>query len=196
MSNSGWAVLDQAHHALRTAVAGIGDDQWGAATPCSEWTVTQVFQHAVGDQQAYAGSLTGTGFPEENPFQPSGTLPADPVEMLDKAVAATASAYSGVTADRTEVPVPLPQGPLPAAVAAGAAALDAAVHAWDIAVATGQRPLLDDALAAALLEVAPEIVEPVRAFAFAPPLESASGGSARDALLRYVGRDPAWSPEG
>jgi uncharacterized protein (TIGR03086 family) len=194
MSNSGWAVLDQAHHALRTAVAGIRDDQWGAATPCSEWTVTQVFQHAVGDQQAYSGSVTGTGFPEENPFQPSGTLTADPLETLDKAVAATASAYSGVTPDQTEVPVPLPQGPLPAPVAAGAAALDAAVHAWDIAVATGQAPLLDDSLAAALLEVAPQIVEPVRDFAFAPSLEGAAGESPRDALLRYVGRDPAWSP--
>ena len=105
---------------------------------------------------------------------------------------ATANAYSGVTADQAEVPVPLPQGPLPAAVAAGAAALDAAVHAWDIAVATGQQPVLDDALAATLLEVAPQIVEPVRAFAFAPALGGASGESPRDALLRYVGRDPAW----
>ena len=192
MSNSGWVVLDRAHHTLRTAVAGIGDDQWGAATPCSEWTVTQVFHHAVGDQQAYAGSLTGTGFPEENPFQPSGTLTGDPQRTLDKALAATASAYAGVSADQAEVPVPLPQGPLSAAVAAGAAALDAAVHAWDIAVATGQQPLLDDALAAMILEVAPEIVEPVRAFAFAPPLTGLSGDSPRDALLRYVGRDPAW----
>jgi len=192
MSNSGWAVLDQAHHALRTAVAGIGDGQWGAATPCLEWTVTQVFQHAVGDQQAYAGSLTGTGFPEENPFQPSGTLTADPLETLDKALAATANAYSGVTADQTEVPVPLPQGPLPAAVAAGAAALDAAVHAWDIAVATGQPSPLTPAMAGPLLVVAREIVEPLRAWgAYAEALEPSSADEVA-ALLSYLGRRPAW----
>lgn len=194
MANSGWDVLDQAHEALRAAVAGVGTDQWGAPTPCSMWTVTQVFQHATGDQQAYAGSLTGAGFPEENPFEPSGTLSADPLEMLDKAIAATVAAFSGVARGQDAVPVPLPQGPLRAEVAVGAAALDAAVHAWDIAVATGQRPLLDDALSSTLLEVAPEIVEPVRAFAFAPPLGSAAGESPRDTLLRYVGRDPAWTP--
>src|SRR5262249_12317802 len=96
------------------------------------------------------------------------------------------------------VPVPLPQGRLPAWLAVGACALDAAVHSWDIAVATGQPSPLDDALATDLLPVAREIVEPLRGFAYAAALGPAADADAAtpraaDELLRYLGRDPAWS---
>ncbi|MGI9008893.1 MAG: maleylpyruvate isomerase N-terminal domain-containing protein [Streptosporangiaceae bacterium] len=38
---------------------------WQAPKPCAEWTVAQVLRHALGDQKAYAGVLTGTGFPDQ-----------------------------------------------------------------------------------------------------------------------------------
>jgi uncharacterized protein (TIGR03086 family) len=196
MAPTSWTIIDRAHEALRTAVRGVGADQWTAATPCSEWSVAQVFQHALGDQQAYGAALTGAGFPAEDPFAPSGTLAGDPAGLLEPALAGTVAAYADVAVDDPAVDVPLPQGPLAAPTAAAAAALDAAVHAWDIAVATGQEPLLDDTLARDLLAVAPEIVEPVRAFAFAPALTGDDDGSAVAELLRYVGRDPAWTPGG
>jgi len=193
MTGSSWNILDQAHDALRAAVDGVKQGQWDAATPCEAWTVAQVLQHAVGDQQAYAGVLTGSGFPDFDPFAPTGELGDDPRAALEVALSATAEAYQGVAHDAAEVAVPLPQGPLPANVAAGAAALDAAVHAWDIAVATGQRPLLDDALSAELLAIAPQVVEPVRAFAFAPAMATEGADSPTAQLLKYLGRDPSWS---
>jgi hypothetical protein len=54
--------------------------------------------------------------------------------------------------------------------AAAAAALDAAVHAWDVAAAAGLPSPLTARLAAALTPVA------------------------RAALLRYLGRSPEWTP--
>lgn len=87
--------------------------------------------------------------------------------------------------------MPLPQGPQPAWVAVGAAALDAAVHAWDIAVAGGRPSPVTPALAAELLPVAREIVEPLRGFAYAAPLPGTAGDDPVDELLRYLGRDPA-----
>ncbi|WP_090933320.1 maleylpyruvate isomerase N-terminal domain-containing protein [Nonomuraea jiangxiensis] len=51
------AVLAASYRALEASVAGVRDDQWDNATPCSEWTVTQVIQHAAGDQLAYAKML-------------------------------------------------------------------------------------------------------------------------------------------
>ncbi|MBF9133856.1 TIGR03086 family protein, partial [Plantactinospora sp. S1510] len=91
-------------------------------------------------------------------------------------------------------PTPLPHGALPAATAAGAAALDAGVHAWDIAVATGQPSPLDDDLAAQLLSVARAIVEPLRQYgAYAPTLKPDENDSAAAELLRYLGRDPHWT---
>lgn len=97
--------------------------------------------------------------------------------------------------DAEQVPVPLPQGPMPAWLAAGACALDAAVHAWDIAVATGRPSPLTPEMAVPLMEVATRIVEPLRAYgAYAPAIET--GDDARDdagavaALLAYLGRRP------
>ena len=193
MANSTWSILDKAHEVLRAAASGVETDQWSARTPCDNWTVAQVLQHAVGDQQAYAAVLTGVGFPDFDTFAPTGEFADGPQAALDHALAATTAAYADVAQDATAVAVPLPQGPLPAPVAAAAAALDAAVHGWDIAVATGQTPLLDDELAAELLAAAPQIVEPVRAFAFAPAMDTVESESATARLLKYVGRDPSWS---
>ena len=191
-----WAVLDRAHAALRSVVAGIPAGAWQAPTPCSQWTVTQVLQHVIGDQQAYTGVLTGTGFPDHDPFAPSGELDGQAASLLEPALAGSAAAFAGVAADAREVAVPLPPGSLAAPFAAGACALDAAVHAWDLAVATGQPCPLDDDLSADLLAVARAIVEPLRGFAYAQALAGPDGpepmGTTSD-LLRYLGRNPGWS---
>ena len=88
------------------------------------------------------------------------------------------------------MPTPLPQGPLQAQIAAGACALDAAVHAWDIAVALGRPGFLPCSLAGQLLPAAQAVVEPLRGFAYdaALPPEPADDTTAQ--LLRYLGRNP------
>jgi uncharacterized protein (TIGR03086 family) len=197
MSNgtSSWEVLTRAHQALRAAVSGVPDGSWSLHTPCAEWNVAQVLQHAAGDQLGYAAFLGHGQGPAFDPFAPSGTLDTPATGLLEPALEAAATAFSGVPSDATEVPVPLPQGPLPAAVAVGACALDAAVHAWDIAVATGQGSPLDDDLASELKQVAVQIVEPLRGFAYGPVLAGPTGagtGGLAD-LLRYLGRDPGWA---
>ncbi|MBG6106237.1 uncharacterized protein (TIGR03086 family) [Micromonospora vinacea] len=89
------------------------------------------------------------------------------------------------------MPTPLPQGKLPAEVGAVACALDAAVHAWDIAVATGQPSPLDAELARPLLVVARQIVEPLRAYgAYAPAIDPTPEADEVAALLSYLGRNP------
>jgi uncharacterized protein (TIGR03086 family) len=188
-----WTILDSAHTALRSAVAGVGDDEWSRPTPCEAWTVAQVLQHAAGDQQAYAAVLGEGGFPAYDPFSPSGVLDGDALTLLESPLASVSLAFSRVAADDLAVPVPLPQGPLAAPIAVGAAALDAGVHAWDIAVATGQPSPIDAELAAQLHEVALVIVEPLRGFAYADALPGVDG-NALGTLLRYLGRDPHWAP--
>ena len=92
----------------------------------------------------------------------------------------------------------LPQGPQPAPIAAGACALDAAVHAWDIAAALGRPGFLPAELAARLLPAARAVVEPLRAYgayaaALSPRPAEAGDDDAAAELLRYLGRDPQWS---
>ncbi|WP_435737475.1 TIGR03086 family metal-binding protein [Cellulosimicrobium sp. PMB13] len=189
------AVIDRAHAALREVVAGLSGTDLTLPTPCDAWTVAQVLQHAAGDQRAYVAALTGRGGPEEDPFTPSGELAESPSGLVEAALAASAAAFALVDPDG-EVSTPLPIGPVPALTAAGAAAIDAAVHAWDVAVATGQDSPLDDDLAAFLLTVAPGLVEPVRPYGvYAAALDAPDGADPRpaDALLRYLGRDPRWT---
>ena len=190
-----WTVITEALDLLTAAGAAVSDASRDAPTPCAEWNVTQVLQHAAADQLAWAAALgTGTG-PSYNPFEPSGQLSGGAAELLAPAVTAARAAWTAVAPDAGPVPTPLPQGALPAATAAAACALDAAVHAWDVAAALGLPPALTPRLAGQLLPAARAIVEPLRQFgAYAPALAPEAGDDALAELLRYLGRDPAWRP--
>src|SRR6185503_2997126 len=167
-------VLTEAHARLREVVANVPADGWDRPTPCEQWTVAQVVQHAAGDQVAYAAALGAGPWPTDDPFAPSGTIAGDPRSLVQESTARVGEAYAALADDAPEVTVPLPGGPYPAWLAAGAAALDAAVHAWDIAVATGQPSPLTGAQSAALLDVAQRLVEPLRGFAYADAKDSSA----------------------
>lgn len=194
MTQSTWTLLGESHQALRAAVAGVPASGWSLPTPCEQWNVTQVLQHAAADQLAYAAKLTGGPGPDDDPFVPSGAISGDPSGLLESALSAAADAFAAVGPDDAEVPVPLPPFKLPAPSAVAAAALDAAVHAWDIAVATGQPSPLTPALARALRPTADALVEPLRGFAFGPAVESKAGADDDAAsLLNFLGRRADWT---
>jgi uncharacterized protein (TIGR03086 family) len=187
-------LLAAAHEALRATVGAVPPDRWDDATPCDQWNVTQVLQHAAGDQLAYVAAITGGPGPAENPFTPSGRLDGAPLALLAPALAASALAWSTVKDDDPRVPTPLPQGAMPAWLAGGACALDAAVHAWDIGVATGQDSPLSPDIARPLLTAAGELVEPLRGFAYTQALAAQAVDDDVARLLRYLGRRPDWTP--
>jgi uncharacterized protein (TIGR03086 family) len=113
--------------------------------------------------------------------------------VAEQAVAAATAAWRAVNPDVTRVPTPLPHGELPVWTAAVACSLDAAVHAWDIAVATGQESPLTPELARSLLTAATAIVEPLRTYgAYAAVLEPVPGDDDVAVLLRFLGRRPDW----
>jgi len=190
---TGWHVLDEGRAMLRTAVAGVPADGWQRPTPCAEWTVTQVLQHAALDQRVWGTMLAGTEMPGENPFAPSGQLGVEPLAYAEAALNAFGPAWTAIDEDAGLVPTPLPQGPMAPAAAGVAAALDAAIHAWDIAMATGQGSPLTPELARTLTPVAQSIVEPLRQYgAYAEALEPAAGADDDAVLLCYLGRCPDW----
>jgi uncharacterized protein (TIGR03086 family) len=183
--------LDALRHVTTEAVrAGRLDDP----TPCSEWTVAQVLYHAAGDQHAWA-SIVGSGtLPSYNPFDPPRHLDGGVEDTVAKAVEAAGGAWAGVDPAVPSVRTPLPPVPeLTPDLASAACALDAAVHAWDVAVATGQPSPLTVALAGQLLPAARATAEPLRGFAYAPALPAQAGDDDVATLLRYLGRDPHWT---
>ncbi len=188
-----WTILAEAHDALRTAVGGLTDADWSKPTPCDAWTVTQVVQHAVGDQHAWAWAVTGEQTTTENPFDPSGKIEEDVATYLERALETSTRAWSTIDPDRADAPTPLPIGALPAPQAAAACALDAAVHAWDIAIGSGRPSPLSPELAGRLLEAARIIADPLRGFAFQAALPAEPGDDDLAVLLRHLGRDPHWS---
>ncbi len=78
----------------------------------------------------------------------------------------------------------------------GGVRADAAVHAWDIALATGRPSPLTPELARLLLRIAREIreiVEPLRPRgAYVAALAPEQGDTDVAVLLRHLGRDPRW----
>ena len=190
----GFDVLTTSLSALQQVTSGVSDDTLDQPTPCTEWTVAQVLLHAAGDQHAWASTLGSGTVPTYNPFDPPTRPDGTVTELVDAAVAAATSAWDEVDPTSEAVPTPLPPVPtLPAPLAAAACALDAAVHAWDVAAATGQPSPLTDDLAAALEPAARSVAEPLRGFAYAAPLPAAAADGPAAALLRYLGRDAAWT---
>ena len=190
----GFEVLTTSLSALQQVAAGVGDDALDRPTPCADWTVGQVLLHASGDQHAWANFVGVGSLPSYNPFDPPARPEGTVIELVDAAVAAATAAWDQVDPGSDSVPTPLPPVPtLPAEVAAAACALDAAIHAWDVAVATGQQSPLTDDLAAALEPAARAVVEPLRGFAYAAPLASEAADGPAAALLRHLGRDPKWA---
>jgi uncharacterized protein (TIGR03086 family) len=194
MPETTWDVINDSLDLLKAAADMISNTNREAPTPCTEWTVTQVLQHAAGDQLAWAAALGVGAGPTNNPFAPSGHLKTSVSDLLEPSLATACTAWAAIGHDNQAVPTPRPRGELPAPVAAAACALDAAIHAWDIAAALGQPGFLSDDLAEQLLP-ARTVIEPLRQFgvyATALSPQPADGHAAE--LLRYLGRDPRWRP--
>jgi uncharacterized protein (TIGR03086 family) len=188
-----WTVITESLDLLEAVAAAVTDANGQAPTPCAEWTAAQVLQHAAGDQLAWAAAIGVGPGPAENPFAPSGHLGGSVDDLIKPALAAARAAWETVKADDDAVPTPLPQGPLPARIAAGACALDAAVHAWDIATALGRPGFLPSDLAGRLRPAARAVVEPLRGYgAYVAALPPRPGDDGAAELLRYLGRDPQW----
>src|SRR4029077_1077298 len=129
ITRTGWDVLDEARAMLRAAVAGVPADRWQRPTPCTEWTVAQVLQHAALDQGAWAAVISGTQPSGEHPFAPSGELGAEPLAYAEAALEASAPAWAVVSADGGPVPTPLPTGPIPPADPGASRGCRAGTHA-------------------------------------------------------------------
>jgi uncharacterized protein (TIGR03086 family) len=187
-------VLTSSLDLLHRVAASVPADRLGAPTPCSQWTVTQVLLHAAGDQHAWA-SIVGSGSPPSyDPFAPPRQPDGNTRQLITDAIDAATTAWAGVDPAAQTVPTPLPPTPtMTPELAATACALDAAIHAWDVAVATGQPSPLTSGLASQLDPAARATAEPLRGFAYAAALPAQPGDDPAAALLRYLGRDPHWA---
>lgn len=179
--------LDTALANTTRMVAGIGDDTWENPTPCDEWNVRELVQHTVGVMANFAGGAAGTGAVGD---------PAD-FDLGDDAAATCAAVARDCVANWSargdlDSNISLGDNEFPAMVGLHINILDAYVHGWDIARATGQDAALDPAICAELLTFAREVVpeSPRSGNSFHAVVPTAPDASEPDRLLAYLGRVP------
>jgi uncharacterized protein (TIGR03086 family) len=145
--------LDLLAPRLGAVIAGIGDDQLDAPTPCTEFTVTGVLDHMIGGATAFAAAFRG----ESAPAAPEG---GDRRQVVADALGELVAAMQSPGAlDRT---IDAPFGATPGETFARFVVLDGLVHGWDLATATGQEYEPPAELVAAVEAFARDAVPPLR----------------------------------
>jgi uncharacterized protein (TIGR03086 family) len=181
--------LDGAFTSTGRVVASMTPAQLGSPTPCTDWDVRALLDHATGVVAGFAATASR---------QPPGDarkidwLATDPGTEFAQIAKETLAAWSepGALDGTCRLSIGIE---MPAQVAAGINFLDTLVHGWDLAKALGIDPALDPALATAALEVARMVVtDDFRGAAkgFGPAIALGIGASATDQLVAFLGRQP------
>jgi uncharacterized protein (TIGR03086 family) len=126
------APLSQTFDHTAKVLAGLGPDQLGDPTPCTEWDVRTLVSHTIG-----VVVNMGRGAAGDAPLADSGALPLE----ADIACQFRTEADRTLGAWRTcrlDSQVDVGAGPMPAMAALSVNLVDTTTHGWDIARATGQ----------------------------------------------------------
>lgn len=178
-------------------LAGITD--WGAATPCSDWTTQDVLVHVMDEQLWIPGLLAG-GTMDEVAEDLEGPLrrlrEASGPELVAHWHATRDSVTASWRGSADDAEVHLSYGKAPVKHYLAQQTFDLAVHAWDLAASQGMDLQWGDQLEQAVLAFVREDLaqNPVPEL-FDPPVPGFDGPdvSARDTALALTGRDPsAW----
>ncbi|HEX9890095.1 MAG TPA: TIGR03086 family metal-binding protein [Nitriliruptorales bacterium] len=174
-------------------VAAAGDDAWGEATPCTEWSVRDVTNHLVVEMLWVPDILGGRTVDEVGDVHGGDQLGDDPCERFSRTSADAVIAWQDL--DSLQQIVHLSFGDVPAFLYGVQMGTDMLVHGWDIAKGLGRDHELPDDLAHyAYDQNAPMITAEVRATGIiGPEVQVADPAPWGHRLLGLLGRDPAWS---
>lgn len=180
--------LARALDATDRVIAGIGDDQWHSATPCSDWDACDLARHLVLGNRIFAAMLSGEPPPASDAQPETAQLEGDVRAAFRTSAEQLLTAFRRPGAlDQT---VTLPIGPVPGAAALHIRITEVLVHGWDLARATGQRGYFPEDLAERALEFTREKLKelPAERRPFAPPQPVPEDARAIERLAAYLGR--------
>jgi len=178
-------------YALGAALA-VTPELLARPTPCREWDLRMLLRHACESLAAF-GEGIGAGRVGLDPGAEDVNLAADPARAFRQRAGQLLAAWTGPGRQREVVEIA--GCPLAAGVLAAAAALEIAVHGWDISRACVQCRPIPRTLAIDLLAIAPVLVPRTgRHPLFAPPVTVAAAAGPSDRLAAFLGRSPGLAP--
>ena len=176
-------------------VDGIGDDQWGDPTPCSDWDVRTLVNHMCGEQ-LWAPHLVDGETIEQVGDRYDGDVLAggpgdDPRETFRRAAEGSAAAFSRADLDAI---VHLSFGDVPCRLYLRQMLTDAEIHGWDLAKGLGVQAGLRPDTASYLLPIIEAQEEAIRSSGmFDDPVRVDDDADDATKLLAILGREPGWA---
>ena len=154
-----------------------------------DWDLRMLLRHACESLAAFGEGIEA-GRVGLDPAAGDGDLAADPARAFRDRACQLLDAWTGPSHQRQIVDIA--GCPLAASVMAAAAALEVAVHGWDISRACGPRQPIPRALATSLLAIAPVLVPGAGGHPlFAAPVAVAATAGPSDRLAAFLSRSPA-----
>jgi len=175
--------LDNTHE----VVVAIHSSQMGDPTPCDGWDVRTLLQHIVSGNLWVTPLVSGQSIDDVGDRLEGDLLGADFVSAYHRSAAEAAAAFRRKGA--MEAPCAVSYGPVPGEVYCGHRLIEALVHGWDLAVATGsQTALPGDLVEACLAVVEPQLDMLEGSGAFGGDHTVPAGASPQVRLLALLGR--------
>lgn len=168
-------------------VKAIGSDQWGNATPCTEWSVRDLVNHIVNEDRWTVPLMQGATIEEVGDRFDGDLLGDDPQGAWEMAKKEASNAVQSEGAmDRT---VNVSWGQISSAEYISQLFNDHVIHAWDLARGIGADDTLDPELVEALYEAAkPRAAEFAGYGVFGTPVEVPADADTQTKLLGIFGR--------
>lgn len=179
-------LIERAYDQAAEVVARIQPDQLELPTPCDRWTVRQVLNHMVGGVHMFAMGALGEA-PDLEAVS-GDLLGDDPSAAFSEAARIAYQAWHSEGALEREVTIPV--GAFPGFVTANICLFEAAVHTWDLAVATGQPFEIDPEVASTCIEFTSGFGEQQRQGPFGPAVAPAEDATDTERLVAWLGRRP------
>jgi uncharacterized protein (TIGR03086 family) len=174
-------------YALGVSMA-VTPDLLTRPTPCREWDLGMLLRHASESLSAIAEGIQ-TGRLSLHPAAEDSELTNDPAGAFRDRARRLRAAWTSPSHPREVIEIA--GCPLASSLMAAAAALEVAVHGWDISRACGQRRPVPPALATDLLVMAPVLVPRTgRHPLFLAPVTVPATTSPSDRLAAFLGRTP------
>jgi uncharacterized protein (TIGR03086 family) len=202
-STGGGTLLEQAIYFALTAVQPITPRLFARRTPCREWDLMMLLLHlgrslAALDEGMRSGRVALGAEAESTvdraldpAFDPVSALRVRAVRLLRSCGALYEGAQREGSRHEGARQVAIGQADFSSDVFVGVGAIEVAVHAWDIAQATGARLSIPSALADELLKISHRAVpESGRRPLFADAVEPPPLADSSDRLVAFLGRRP------